>query len=638
MELPGNSIKLITHHSKGLNEDLLHYGDYARVLADTVDNLTFENTGLTIGVFGDWGSGKSTILRMICELLKPTKGLFVFKKRLVIEFDAWRYADQQNLWVAFLQKILKGIESELGPVMTTFINVKMWYSSLDTKKIVNSIISFLVRLIIAIILIILSVEFISLSIHPILRTDWLPVLTWLKDALEVATIPAVIWFLFSESIKQIIGGFKQLFTFKLSLAPNFFKPLLDYSSLSSADQFQRDLISIVNTVGRSNPIVVLIDDLDRAPVDQIVPILESIKHFSSVSSEKNRLNENSYITFILAADRRTIERAIASHYDKFWTQLDQPEIKDRYAREYFEKIVQIFFEIPPLSPTQLNELLSEDQEAEIGTVQWARQQARQVLTQVPKQNPREVIQAYNSFQYLWKIIQDRKIPNANAIWFPQILATLTIIKYIWPSVFEKIARWPELFFDLHGVACGNENQGCKKSEIEEILSMGCPSGGKDSMVDTIRHNYPDLLKLLGVVDIKDVSLDSLFGIITLSGDQKAPKGWHLIEVGDALMSGDPTLIKFAMRTNSGEVMKDRVIWLMEFFQEKTLVTDGANGKKVEDLGLENKMIRAIFAIGRLNDPRALEPLKKVIVTRENHSDAVIARVVFSLAHLEKEER
>lgn len=641
--MPTEPIKLITHHTTGLKDDQLHYSDYAYRLVDLLTHLYSENAGLTIGIFGDWGSGKSSILRMIKEILKSKKDLAGkdISRYLVIEFDAWRYGDQQYLWVAFLRKILQTIEDELGPLKIIYVNARIWFSHLDRKTITNGIISFLIRLVVAICFVYLIFELISRFIPPLIVGQYDAVLLWFKDALEVASLSAVVWVFFSASILQIYSGFKKIFTFKLILPPEIKKPSLNMGLMSLADQFQQDLVTIVDTVGKSYPIIVLIDDLDRAPLDQIVPVLESMKQFGLKSHDSSESNAKSRIAFVLAADRRTIERAIASHYDKFWAQLDQADIKDMYAREYFEKIVQIFFELPPLSSNQLNELLKDDdQEANlhenIGSLKWARQEAKQVFTQGPKQNPREVIQAYNSFQYLWGIIQSRNISRTNNNWFPQLLATLTIIRYIWPSVFEKIVRWPELFFDLHGIASSTANQICCRTEIEEFLTIGCPGDDNNSMIDIIKQKYPDLLKLLGVVDIKDLSLDLLYEVITLSKDQFAPKGWHLIEVGEALMSGDPSLIKFAKRTNSGDVMKDRVIWLMEFLREKTILQKDDASKRVDDIEAENKMIRAIFALGRLDDPRAIEPLKKVVDARINHSDEVIARTVFALAHLSDE--
>ena len=50
-----------------------------------------------IGIYGEWGSGKTTFMNLYLKSLK--------NKYIKIEFDAWRFKDDKNLWKSFFLKI-----------------------------------------------------------------------------------------------------------------------------------------------------------------------------------------------------------------------------------------------------------------------------------------------------------------------------------------------------------------------------------------------------------------------------------------------------------------------------------------------------------------------------------------------------
>ena len=64
-----------------LADDAFGHRDYTEALLSIV---TDEHAPATVGVFGRWGVGKSTIVAGLQERLESTKAAFVY-------FDAWRY-------------------------------------------------------------------------------------------------------------------------------------------------------------------------------------------------------------------------------------------------------------------------------------------------------------------------------------------------------------------------------------------------------------------------------------------------------------------------------------------------------------------------------------------------------------------
>jgi predicted KAP-like P-loop ATPase len=82
--------------------------DRARVAGALCDLLhaPATETPLVVGIFGDWGTGKTSLMRLLeAELL--ARGAAEGNQLLTLWFDAWKYARQeQSLWRALLLKVI----------------------------------------------------------------------------------------------------------------------------------------------------------------------------------------------------------------------------------------------------------------------------------------------------------------------------------------------------------------------------------------------------------------------------------------------------------------------------------------------------------------------------------------------------
>ncbi|ODS41126.1 hypothetical protein BEH94_05965 [Candidatus Altiarchaeales archaeon WOR_SM1_SCG] len=67
---------------------------YSKTLTDII--LYKENeTPITIGIHGEWGSGKTTLMKTIKETLEKPSEDKNFRKCKCVWFNAWKYADDK---------------------------------------------------------------------------------------------------------------------------------------------------------------------------------------------------------------------------------------------------------------------------------------------------------------------------------------------------------------------------------------------------------------------------------------------------------------------------------------------------------------------------------------------------------------
>ena len=91
-------------------EDLLGFKVHADLIAEVINDS--ELLPITMGVFGDWGSGKSSILKILSEQLRKEKdGTFV------LYFNGWLFEGYDDAKAALLESIIKEFEENkrFGP-------------------------------------------------------------------------------------------------------------------------------------------------------------------------------------------------------------------------------------------------------------------------------------------------------------------------------------------------------------------------------------------------------------------------------------------------------------------------------------------------------------------------------------------
>lgn len=92
---------------KSKNHDKFNRYNFSKRIAQTIINRS-DSSGITVGIYGQWGEGKTSVLNFIEEELKRYNGI------LILNFNPWRYTDEESLLRGFLEKVANLIGYELN--------------------------------------------------------------------------------------------------------------------------------------------------------------------------------------------------------------------------------------------------------------------------------------------------------------------------------------------------------------------------------------------------------------------------------------------------------------------------------------------------------------------------------------------
>lgn len=269
-----------------------------RAIAKTVAELIMEcdDRPISIGVHGDWGAGKSSILAMVEDEFSGQK-----EDIECIRFNGWKHQGFEDAKIALMSAIV----SELTEKRKLHITAK------DTLKKLWKNINWL------------SVAKAAGSVAITAATGVPPIglLSGLMDNLKGSISD-------KEKVTAAIEGVGKY----LSDA----KVFEDNSLAKEFTEFQKSFDDLL-AESKIKKLVVLIDDLDRCLPKVTIETLEAVRLFMFSKST----------AFVIAADEAMIEYAVRNHFP------DLPEDGDiktgfEYSKRYLEKLIQVPFRIPAL--------------------------------------------------------------------------------------------------------------------------------------------------------------------------------------------------------------------------------------------------------------------------------------------------
>jgi iron(II)-dependent oxidoreductase len=90
-----------------------NFDAYAKTIADLIVNRN-NKTPLVIGVYGAWGSGKTTLMETVKSRLKEQsyQDKNVFRKCKCVWFQAWKYAQEEQILAALIEEIFRTMQRD----------------------------------------------------------------------------------------------------------------------------------------------------------------------------------------------------------------------------------------------------------------------------------------------------------------------------------------------------------------------------------------------------------------------------------------------------------------------------------------------------------------------------------------------
>jgi KAP family P-loop domain/Rho termination factor, N-terminal domain len=364
------------------NRPALGYEGIATAFAGIIAN---SQPNFAIGIFGSWGSGKTTLMGAIKTAL-PTPGI------LTVDFNAWRFEREPQLLVPLLDTIRGALAHRAALEQLGKVNGEGGTADVAPKL---RRIAGRVGLIVKALATGISG---SVGIPGAVTVNY--------DA--GAAIEALDALAPHASDKEDIAP-KSLYVAAFGELQDAFKDLGD--------------------VGLTR-IVIFVDDLDRCLPANALDVLESMKLFFDLLG----------FIFVVGLDESVIDRAIATKL------IVVPELDGQLGREYSKKIFQIPYTLPVMLPVQLQDLL-ESMYAEAGITGDQLDDLRtrvlpylEVIAVQRRVNPREVKRFINSYT-LQTLIRPDLVPNA-------ILALQTIaFRPDWGSWYAAVSARPNEFRD-----------------------------------------------------------------------------------------------------------------------------------------------------------------------------------------------
>lgn len=381
--------------------DILKTQVYADNLVEVINNAP-ENKVFTIGLFGNWGSGKSSIVKTAKDMIEANDDKVKF-----ITYDAWKYVND-SFRRMFLLKIQQELKQGQTEVMQRFYQSESVEAEPKTYVSTNGLGMLCLGLLAFLIIIwICPIEFETkapifsgITLIGLLITIFGGIFQKLKVQINKPVVFAPEQF--EECFREMIS--KALI--KRNIINNACTRVRDYVELGEC--------SIMNLT----KLVIVIDNIDRCHNEMAYQLLTDIKTF--LSDEK--LN----VVFVIPVDDEALKRNLFSNNDC-------TKEKEEFLRKFFNVTIRI-------KPHQATELQTYARELNNRNNLGFNADTLALCCKEFATNPRRIIQLFNNLSSeLSQYSSEFSKKNESAI------CAILILREEYPVYYNRVVDNPYIF-------------------------------------------------------------------------------------------------------------------------------------------------------------------------------------------------
>ena len=273
--------------------DLLYYEAIARTVVRLVSEKSDEP--LSVGVHGDWGAGKSSVLMMVEETFEKDERI------LCVRFNGWLFQGFEDAKAVLIETIVDELLRKRSTCDKVVDQARKVLRRVNWMKVVR-----------------------KAGAYGVSLATGIPHPDTLKDLIAVAR--AVV-------AKGAEGATPDNLAALVDGSDGFLREMEADNAPKQMHAFREEFAELLKRAVIDR-LVVLVDDLDRCLPQIAIETLEAIRLFLFVPRA----------AFVIAADEGMIEYAVRQHFP------DLPVTTGpaTYARNYLEKLIQVPFRLPSL--------------------------------------------------------------------------------------------------------------------------------------------------------------------------------------------------------------------------------------------------------------------------------------------------
>jgi energy-coupling factor transporter ATP-binding protein EcfA2 len=407
-------------------QDMLGYRQVVEPLASRILAADCSNTPFTVGVHGEWGSGKTSFLLLLDERLRRGGVTPVW-------FNAWKYEREENLWSALLQTVLLQARIRGNWPRRLQVRFVLWWRSLSLRQgiweITQKVGSPVLRIGLVAVVLVLFVSLPQWIAKMVGNKD--PVATVLLDSsrLQLSLFArCMLGLALVVVVKPEI--LLKVFDSRLGIDFKKFSHTRSYvQQIALVDDLTSELEALISLIGKGKPLVVIVDDLDRCLPEKVMEVLEAIKLFLDVPG----------CVFVLGMDRNLVENAVSRKLQTAQNATNVSSLYHSLASAYFDKLIHLPFAVPPLSQESIKTLVrhvAPDDEAK---------SCADLLAIGLQPNPRTVKRHIQTLVFLRDVARTQLAGRPLHI---SLLAKTVIVQNTYRELYDEIKEDPRLLAEM----------------------------------------------------------------------------------------------------------------------------------------------------------------------------------------------